>query len=270
MKNINALFTIPKPFESTDLSLWQDPYISEKLLVQHLNPHIDNASRNHHFIDQSSQWILSHLKTPSSILDLGCGPGLYTKVFSEALHNVLGIDFSQRSIDYARTHSGGHFDLQDYTNLHLDGQFDLVSMIHCEYGSLSKVQRQTLLKTIHTHLNYDGLLILDVFTLNAFKEFTQRQTWAHHTSPSFFSDQEHIEITLDKKYDNAISLRQSIIIANDEQKTYRQWYQYFNLHTLRSELLESGFEIIHYYDNLLGEAVSSHSNTLAVVARKIL
>ncbi|HOJ15222.1 MAG TPA: class I SAM-dependent methyltransferase, partial [Deltaproteobacteria bacterium] len=38
------------------------------------------------------------------ILDLGCGPGLYTKRLSDAGYDVTGMDYSRRSIAYAKEH----------------------------------------------------------------------------------------------------------------------------------------------------------------------
>jgi 2-polyprenyl-3-methyl-5-hydroxy-6-metoxy-1,4-benzoquinol methylase len=35
------------------------------------------------------------------LLDLGCGPGLYAERFSRAGVKIVGLEISQRSLDYA-------------------------------------------------------------------------------------------------------------------------------------------------------------------------
>ena len=72
------------------------------MLEAHLNPTWDAASRRPEIIDKTVAWIdKNYLKKSSTILDLGCGPGLYAERLAECGHLVTAIDFSKRSIDYA-------------------------------------------------------------------------------------------------------------------------------------------------------------------------
>ena len=101
LKKIN---TRPKPFEFyTASDLWTDEYISEQMLSFHLNEEVDLSSRNTKFIDRSVEWIVDHfnLGVKTKIADFGCGPGLYTTRLARSKANVVGIDFSKRSIQYA-------------------------------------------------------------------------------------------------------------------------------------------------------------------------
>lgn len=41
------------------------------------------------------------------LLDLGCGPGLYAELFDDRGFQVTGLDFSRRSVQYAREHAAG-------------------------------------------------------------------------------------------------------------------------------------------------------------------
>ncbi|WP_222842181.1 class I SAM-dependent methyltransferase [Endozoicomonas montiporae] len=66
------------------------------MLECHLNESIDISSRNHEFINRSVDWIVSHfgIDSNTSIIDFGCGPGLYTSLFAKHKANVTGVDFS--------------------------------------------------------------------------------------------------------------------------------------------------------------------------------
>ena len=95
----------PKPFEFyTASDLWTDDYTSEQMLSYHLNEQADLSSRNAAFIDRSVEWIASdfNLTVGMKIADFGCGPGLYATRLARRQADVTGIDFSKRSIQYAR------------------------------------------------------------------------------------------------------------------------------------------------------------------------
>ena len=74
------------------------------MLEFHLNESIDVSSRNKDFIDRSIDWVLSHFRAGvnTRIADFGCGPGLYTTALAKKGADVTGIDFSERSIRYAK------------------------------------------------------------------------------------------------------------------------------------------------------------------------
>ena len=94
----------PEMDAAGDSVFWQDDYISKKLLDVHLDPHDDLASRKPGFMDRSAGWIGS-LMPPAlypRLLDLGCGPGLYALRFAKTGYAVTGVDFSRRSVAYAR------------------------------------------------------------------------------------------------------------------------------------------------------------------------
>ena len=104
-KQLVDINTRPKPFEFyTAADLWTDEHTSQKMLDFHLNEDIDVSSRNRKFIERSVDWIASHfeVKKGTSIIDFGCGPGLYTIRFAEKGAQVTGIDFSRNSIEYAK------------------------------------------------------------------------------------------------------------------------------------------------------------------------
>ena len=95
----------PTPFKFyTAEELWTDKHTSMKMLEYHLNESVDLSSRNKDFIAHSVKWIVSHfgIDANTSIADFGCGPGLYTTLFAENDADVTGIDFSSRSIQYAK------------------------------------------------------------------------------------------------------------------------------------------------------------------------
>lgn len=93
----------PEPFTPGEPLFWNDPYISLQMLQAHLDTGSDLASRRPETIDAIIEWIVAKvgLEPGDSVLDLGCGPGLYTSRLAEHGMRVTGVDYSKRSIDYA-------------------------------------------------------------------------------------------------------------------------------------------------------------------------
>ncbi|GAG73970.1 unnamed protein product [marine sediment metagenome] len=104
-KELKEINSRPTPFQFyTADELWTNEHTSMKMLEYHLNESVDLSSRNKDFIASSVKWIVSHFEIDEnkSIADFGCGPGLYITSLAENNANVTGIDFSKRSINYAR------------------------------------------------------------------------------------------------------------------------------------------------------------------------
>ena len=102
---LEAINSRPTPFQFYTVDeLWTDEHTSMKMLEYHLDQSVDLSSRNKDFVARSVKWIVSHfgIDANTSIADFGCGPGLYTTLFAENNADVTGIDFSKRSIQYAK------------------------------------------------------------------------------------------------------------------------------------------------------------------------
>ena len=104
LKNIETVLEKPILYKKTEGEFWNDEHISMQMLKAHLNPEFDGASRKHAFIEESVAWI-TELVSPIDyplLFDIGCGPGIYAEKFARQGYYVTGIDFSKRSIDYAK------------------------------------------------------------------------------------------------------------------------------------------------------------------------
>jgi 2-polyprenyl-3-methyl-5-hydroxy-6-metoxy-1,4-benzoquinol methylase len=82
---------------------WDDPAFSERMLREHLSQLHDGASRRIVLIEHHVAWMHGEVleSKPQRILDLGCGPGLYTQRLASLGHTCVGIDISPASIAYA-------------------------------------------------------------------------------------------------------------------------------------------------------------------------
>ena len=168
----------PRPFEFyTAADLWTDEHTSKHMLRHHLEDN-DIASRRASFIDRSVEWIAASLNVSSGtqICDFGCGPGLYTTRLGRRGAQVTGIDFSPRSIGYARRVAEQEglsirYVHQNYLEFETEDRFDLVTMITCDFCALSPAQRRQMLDKFYRFLRPGGRVLLDAYLPGAFAEF---------------------------------------------------------------------------------------------------
>lgn len=276
-EKISKINVRPEPFQFyTAAELWTDEHTSQKMLEYHLNEEIDLSSRNKKFIDRSAAWIISQfgLGPAASVADFGCGPGLYTTPFAETGADVTGIDFSARSIDYAREtarQQGLKIDYiqANYLEFETEKRFDLITMIFCDYCALSPVQRKIMLEKYHAFLKPGGSLLLDVHSLNTFHSREESASYEFNQLDGFWSPEDYYGFLNTFKYpEEKISLDKYTIIEQARTRVVYNWLQYFSPESLRLEMEASGFEVQEVYSDVAGTPFSPDSPDFAVAARK--
>lgn len=268
----------PEPFEFyTASDLWTDEHTSEQMLKYHLNEDVDLSSRNTAFIDRSVEWIASYFKVGAGtkIADFGCGPGLYTTRLAQRQADVTGIDFSKRSIEYAREVASREglsirYVNQNYMEFETDERFDLVLMIMCDYCVLSPAQRKVMLGKFHTFLEAGGFVLLDVSSLNAFEQREEKALYEPNLLDGFWSADKYYGFVNTFKYEREkVVLDKYTIIEAGRTRTIYNWFQHFSPETLEREFAACGFVIEKIFCDVAGTPFDSKANEFAVVAGKV-
>lgn len=268
----------PTPFEYyTAQDLWTDEHTSRQMLSYHLNGDIDVSSRTFAFIDRSVAWIVSRFGVGpgTAIADFGCGPGLYTSRLARYGADVTGIDFSERSISYARevaAEEGLHvrYVNQDYLQFTTDVRFDLIMMIMCDYCALSPAQRADLLVKFFTFLKPGGAVLLDVYSLKAFDCREERSLHGVNLLNGFWAPNRYYGFLNTFKYEEEkVVLDKYTIIERDRTRVVYNWLQYFSLDSIAGEFTAAGFVVEDTYSDVAGTPFDRDGDEFAVVARKV-
>ena len=267
----------PAPYSVyTARELWTDEHTSGKMLAFHLNDEVDVSSRRTSFIDRSVHWIQEHFQLSEGhrIIDFGCGPGLYTSRFARIGAAVFGVDFSSRSIEFARERARRQnlevtYIEADYLGFQPDGPFDLVTMIMCDFCALSPAQRATMLGKFAGILSDRGRVVLDVYSLSAFADKQEGLTFEKNQLNGFWSADPYFGFLASFKYDDdKVSLDRYTIVEEHRQREIYNWLQYFTPESLQREALAAGLQVAELYGDVAGTHYDAGAPEFAVVMKK--
>jgi SAM-dependent methyltransferase len=249
---------------------WDDPDFSRRMLREHLTQSHDAASRRSTIIEQHVNWIhhVALQEKPSVILDLGCGPGLYTKRLAELGHTCTGIDFSPASIEYARQHSACTYAAGDLREQEFGGGYDLVMMIYGEFNTFSPEDGQRILDKAYDALKPGGLLLLEPHTYEAVQRMGQEESTWYTAESGLFSDEPYIclnEAVFAENDQRAVNRHFVIDAASGKITVYGSTTQAYTITEYR-ELLKR-FDDVTFYPSLTGVVERGDFGT--ILARKL-
>lgn len=267
----------PEPFgRYTTRDLWTDEHTSARMLAYHLDGESDVSSRKEAFIDRSVEWIAAQfgIGAGARVADFGCGPGLYAARLAKRGAQVTGIDFSRRSIEYAKgvaAREGLAIDYvqEDYLSFETDERFDLALMIMCDFCALSPAQRKAMLERFHRLLARGGAVLLDVYSLAAFERREEAATYALNQLDGFWSPTRYYGFLNTFTYEKEkVVLDKYTIVEPGRTRQVFNWLQYFTPGDLEKELTAAGFSVRGFYADVAGTPYDDRSEEFAVIAEK--
>ncbi len=268
----------PAPWAEGDKIPWHDPDFSRRMLREHLSQAHDAASRRTIIIDEHVEWIQRAVlnNRSSRILDLGCGPGLYSSRLAQHGHTCVGIDFSPASIEYARAIAQSRqlaceYRLEDVRHAEYGTGYDLAMFIFGEPNVFRPEELQRILSKAHAALNDGGHILLEVHPLAVVQRLgRQRATW-YTLEQGLFSDRPHL-VLFESFWDEAQSVaieRFYIVDAETHEVTpHSSSMQAYTDDQYRYALQIAGFTDITFYPSLIGVPDERQPDLFTIVARK--
>jgi len=269
---------VPKPWAEGEKIPWNDPDFSRRMLNEHLSQEHDAASRRFETIDKHVNWIHNQVLkgNPTRILDLGCGPGLYTNRLARLGHRCVGIDFSPASIAYAREQAEQAG--LDCTYLHQDirtadygGEYGFVMSIFGEFNVFRPGEARGILEKAWRALVPNGFLLLEPHTFEAVAELGAQPSSWYSTEKGLFSEAPHLylqENFWDAENKAAIQRYYIIDAAQGEVSCHSSSTQAYTNEEYRSLLAECGFGEVLFCPSLGESAGSPQGDLIAVLSRK--
>lgn len=268
----------PEPWREGDNIPWNDEAFSARMLVEHLSQAHDAASRRSATIDRQVAWIHRALLrgSPTAVLDLGCGPGLYTSRLARLGHTCVGIDFSPAAIAHARMNADGQqlacdYQLEDLRSAVFGSGFGLVMCVFGAINVFPRPQARDLLRKAHDALDSGGLLLLEAHAFAAIQQIGERvPNWFTAESGLFGVTPylclvEHFWHT----EAHAATTRYYVIeLATGTLARYAQSFQAYTQPEYTELLQDCGFDNIDFVPALTGAPEPDQPDLFVIIARK--
>ncbi|GIK39238.1 MAG: hypothetical protein BroJett011_30710 [Chloroflexota bacterium] len=215
-------------------------------------------------IEPRVDWLAEDLRLPSgaAILDIGCGPGLYSNRLAARGFRLTGIDIAQPFLDYAQGEADRqglacvyrHLSLFDLT---FEAEFEAVLLINAVTDRLSLAELPSVLAKIWAALKPGGHLIAEfaVQPANFSAAPPTIRESLHFLGRSPWSEQPHAWLVRELTFPTSSErVTHHLILAADGQP--REYWSRFALHPL-SELTDLlaryGLQTLQLFGPALGQ-----------------
>ena len=243
---------------------WDDPDFSHRMLAEHLSQAHDHASRRAALLDRQVAWLHQTVLggRPARILDLGCGPGLYTQRLAALGHECSGIDFAPAAIAYAQEQARVFsarcsYRLGDLRTVGFGQGFDLVLLLFGELNALSREDARHILRQARRALGETGLLLLEVQAEAAVRAAAEAPPTWRALAHGLFSARPHLRLD-ESRWDEAERAaveRFTIVDAETAAvRCYGQRLRAYSDDEYRALLDGCGFRLVTRCPNLDGTA----------------
>ncbi len=268
----------PEPWAEGENIPWHDPAFSWRMLAEHLSQEHDAASRRLVVIEKHVEWIHRALLggRPTRVLDLGCGPGLYTSRLAELGHQCVGIDYSPASILYATETAQEEglrcaYRCEDIRSADYGAGLGLVMLIFGEFNVFRPADAALILNKARRALAPGGLLLLEPHTFDAVQQMGNQMPHWYSAERGLFSDRPHLYLE-ESYWDEAAATattRYYIVDAQTAAVTrYASTLQAYTDEQYWRLLTQHGYTDITLYPALAAPEQATQSDLIAISARK--
>ncbi len=269
---------VPEPWTEGENIPWSDPEFSERMLREHLSQEHDGASRRFETIDRHVAWIHHDLLggRPTKILDLACGPGLYTSRLADLGHTCVGIDYSPASIRYARDTARRErhrctYLQSDIRVVDFGKGFGLAMLLYGELNVFRPREAAEILSQAQRALLPGGLLVLEPHTYSAVHKIGERDAVWNSRKKGLFADEPYLyleENFWDEDRRAATTRYYIVDVATARVIRYAQSFQAYPDEEYEALLAAHGFENVRFYPSLTGDPEAKRGDLMVIVARR--
>lgn len=277
------VFTISKFLENPEKALpareipWSDPGFSRRILKDQLNPDHDIGGRRPAAIEKLTRFIHYHLLggNATTVLDLGCGPGLYSHILGEMGNRCTGLDIAPAAIEYAQKIARAKklnctFTQADYLATDLGGNFGLVMLTFGDFNGFNPQTALELSAKISNSLRHGGLFFLEALTADGVMNIGEREPGWTVLPRGMFSDEAYL--LLDKYHYNENQKRATadyyVIQKSAVIEHFHQQYSGYSDDEYQQLLLAAGFESVEFYPGFDAGGHDFADDLQIIVARK--
>ncbi|MBI1267749.1 MAG: methyltransferase domain-containing protein [Cryomorphaceae bacterium] len=220
-----------------------------------------NDAEAEEFIHQLVNYL--NLDKSATVLDLACGDGRHCRVFANKGFDVTGIDLAPESIKVAKEKSGPHqrYGVADMRTFDLHRKFDLITNLFTSFGYFdSSIENSKVLGRIHTHLQPNGIFVLDFLNLT----LLERTLVANEVI-----EKGGVRFNISRKIEGGRIIKKINFDDNGNAYEHTEFVQALSIDELTSLFVDAGFKILATFgDYFLNEYIRAESPRVILVATK--
>ncbi|MFA5203088.1 MAG: class I SAM-dependent methyltransferase [Lentisphaeria bacterium] len=272
----------PAPWSEGDNIPWNDPDFSRRMLKEHLSQEHNLASRRFEIIDRQVRWIHENLLggTPARILDLACGPGLYTSRLARLGHECIGIDYAPAAIHHAQATAAREklacaYRLADLRDAEYGSGYGFVMMLFGQFNVFRRPEANAMLERACAALAPNGLLLLEPQRFGTVEKSGRAPAswYSCGKGGGLFSDRPHLCLSENFWDAGGQTATQRFFIVDAETgrvSRHALSNEAYSEAQLENLLARAGFTDIRFFPSLVGVDVEEESQAanLVVVGKK--
>jgi hypothetical protein len=115
----------------------------------------------------------------------------------------------------------------------------------------------------------EGRIVLDVYSLEAFRQKEETVAFEENLLDGFWSPSPYFGFLASFKYETeCVSLDKYTIVEEQTRREIFNWFQYFSPESLEQELSEHGLALEAVLGDLAGHPYDPHSSEFAAVVKR--
>jgi len=222
--------------------------------------------------DSDQDYCSALAKDAGSVLDIGCGTGVFLTALPNELTTV-GVDPAGAMLEIARNRPNCHqvkWIEGDTRTFRLDQKFDLIVLTgHAFQCFLSEVDQLATLKTIASHLSPTGRFIFDMRN-------PAREAWKDWMDDTSKETIHHPELGATQTWSNVSREASTAIVTYDTHYQVVETGQLFSASSditftpqdvLNNRIIQSGLMVDQWLGDWQGEAFTEQSKEIIPIGR---
>ncbi len=217
------------------------------------------------------------------VLDVGCGTGRIAIPIAKQGSNVIGLDFSRKILQIARSKAENEgvadrlrFVRGDMKSFSFQERFDLIILPYRTFLFLITVKEQKkTLQNIHEHLTNEGSFVFNVFMPNVRLIANYKPRWRLYRETFNEKTNEGLKIYETRQYntiDQIIEQKMRAIkyrgIKKSEEKHLTLRFRYFHRFELLHLLEKCNFEVQNVFGDFKGNELKKKSKEMIWIVRR--
>lgn len=222
--------------------------------------HILYKNRNQEEAELFIQNLANHLQLTKQqkILDLACGKGRHALFLNKLGFEVLGLDLSAQSINFAKKQQNEtlKFDVHDMRKVYAQDSFDVVVNLFTSFGYfIDKQDNRKVIESIYTQLKSNGKLVID---------FMNSKKMIHQIIPMETKQIDGILFHITKKYEEGFIIKQIEFTDKNKPYTFQEKVQALQLNDFTT-LTKDLFSLKNVFGNYNLEKYDENSSDRVIL-----